>query len=421
MNLRRRTAVLLALPAASLTMPLTAFATDGYFLNGMGAKAKGAGGVAIAMPEDAVSIAANPAAAIDLGERLDIGLEVFVPKRGAEISGNAAGLNGTWSGNGANPFILPEIGYVRQLGPDFAAGIVLSGNGGMNTNYDANPFASFGASGEAGVNLRQIFITPTLAGRIAPNHSIGVSPILVVQSFSMTGIQPFTAASSAPAQMTNNGDDWSAGGGVRIGYMGHFGSTVSLGAFYQSKIWAGRFDKYAGLFAGRGNFDVPASWGFGLSVKPTDKLAIGADYKRIEYSGVQSVGNPIGQLFAGIPFGADNGPGFGWRDIDVIKFGAVYKADDTLTLRAGYGRSDNPVPASETFLNMLAPGVVTDHFTAGATLRVKEGLELTGYVMHAPRKTVRGVDSIPMPYGAGDADIHLAETAVGLSFGFVFR
>lgn len=416
----RRAFVALASSAAALAVPQAAHATDGYFLNGMGAKAKGAGGVAIAMPDDAVAIAANPAAALDLGERLDIGFEVFVPSRGVAISGNGAGLNGTWSGNGANPFVLPEVGYVRPLGDNFAAGIAISGNGGMNTNYDANPFASFGAAGEAGVNLRQIFITPTLAARIGDGHSIGVSPIIVLQSFAITGIQPFTAASSAPAQMTNNGDDWSSGAGVRVGYLGHFGKAVSVGAFYQSKVWAGRFEKYAGLFAGRGGFDVPASWGFGVSVKAGERLTLGADYKRIEYSGVKSVGNPLSPLFAGVPFGADNGPGFGWQDIDVVKFGAVYRASNSLTLRAGYGRSDNPVPGSQTFLNILAPGVVTDHFTGGATVKLADNLELTGYVMHAPRNTVRGAGSIPLPYGGGEADIHLAETATGLSVGFQF-
>ncbi len=104
----------------------------------------------------------------------------------------------------------------------------------------------------------------------------------------------------------------------------------------------------------------------------------------------------------------------------MIKFGATYRATENLTLRAGYGRSDNPVPASQTFLNILAPGVVTDHFTAGFTTKLANKLELTGYVMHAPRKQVRGVGSIPVTYGGGEADIHLAETATGLSVGFLF-
>lgn len=420
MSANRRALKALATAAALLALPQAAHATDGYFVNGMGAKAKGAGGVAIAMADDAVAIAANPAAAVDLDERLDVGLEIFVPSRGAEIAGNGAGLNGQWSGNGANPFVLPELAYVRPLGNHLAAGIVITGNGGMNTNYDANPFASFGAQGEAGVNLRQIFITPTLAARIGRGHSLGISPILLVQSFSMTGIQPFTAASSAPAQMTNQGDDWSVGAGFRVGYLGHFGPSVSIGAFYQSKVWAGRFDKYAGLFADGGDFDVPASWGFGLSVKAGPRLTLGADYKRIDYSGVASVGNPLAPLFSGVPFGAPNGPGFGWQDIDVVKFGAVYQAGDKLTLRLGYGRSDNPVPASQTFLNLLAPGVVTDHLTAGATFKLADKLELSGYVMHAPRNRVRGQGSIPPGYGGGEADIHLAETAAGVSFGFLF-
>ncbi len=402
--------------AAVLSIPQAAQATDGYFVNGMGAKAKGAGGVAIAMPQDSVAIAANPAAALELGERLDLGVEVFVPKRGAEITGNGYQLNGSWSGNGANPFILPEVAYVRPLGENLAAGIVITGNGGMNTNYDRNPFGSFGAQGEAGVNLRQIFITPTLAASLGEGHSFGVSPILLLQSFSMTGIQPFKPASSAPDKMTNNGDDWSTGAGLRIGYLGHLGSAVSVGAFYQTKVWAKPFEKYAGLFANGGDFDVPASWGFGVSVKANDRLTLGVDYKRIEYSGVASVGNPL----INAPFGSNGGPGFGWKDVDVVKFGAVYQANDKLTLRAGYGRSDNPIPQSQTFLNLLAPGVVTDHFTAGATVKLKGKLELSGYVMHAPRKEVRGVGSIPLNYGGGEVNIHLAETATGLSLGIVF-
>ena len=102
------------------------------------------------------------------------------------------------------------------------------------------------------------------------------------------------------------------------------------------------------------------------------------------------------------------------------KFGAVYQASDRFALRAGYGRSANPIPQSETLLNVLAPGVVRDHFTVGATYKASEKFEITGYAMRAPRQTVNGSGSIPAPFVGGEANIRLAETAIGFSLGFGF-
>jgi len=395
-----------------------AHATDGYFLNGVGAKAKGAGGAQIADPQDSLAIAANPASATEIGARADVGVELFVPDRGATILGNGAGLNGSYSGNGANPFVLPDLGYVRPLSATVSLGLTINGNGGMNTTYRRNPFAAFGASGTAGVDLKQIFVSPTLAVRLGGGQSLGVSPVVVVQTFRATGIQPFASASADPAHFTNQGTDWSAGVGVRVGWLGHFGHAVRAGAFYQSKIVPGRFDKYAGLFAGQGGFAVPASWGFGLAVEPVAALTLAADFKRIEYAGVASIGNPLSRLFAGQPFGSSDGPGFGWRSISVVKLGVTYRSSPRWAWRAGYGRSGNPVPSSQTLLNILAPGVVRDHSTLGATWTPASGPEITAFAMHAPARTVRGAGSIPATFGGGDADVRLGETSVGLSFGF---
>ena len=411
-----RAALLAAAGLAAFTAN-PAFATDGYFLSGVGAKAKGMGGAAIAYPQDAMAAVNNPASISAIDGRLDVGVEIFVPDRGARISGNGAGLDGDYSGNGANPFILPEFGYVRPLSDTLTFALTIAGNGGMNTDYETNPFASFGASGPAGVDLKQVFITPTIAYEFAEGHSIGVSPIGLVQGFRASGIQPFAAASSNPANFTNQGTDWSFGLGVRVGYYGELTDQIAIGAFYQSKVNASEFDDYAGLFADSGGFDVPASYGAGIAVKPVDAVTIAADVKRIEYSDVGSVGNPLSPLFQGVPFGADGGPGFGWDDITVFKIGADVAVSDTLTLRAGYGRSDNPVPSSETFLNILAPGVVQDHFTVGATVQLNERMDLTAFAMHAPSNTVAGNGSIPNNYGGGEADIRLAETSVGLGFG----
>ncbi len=404
---------------AALTA-VPAQATDGYFLNGVGAKAKGMGGVAIGLPQDALSVATNPAAATTMDKRVDFGVEIFVPDRGTEISGNGAGLNGSYSGNGSNPFVLPEFGYVRKVADNVALGLTINGNGGMNTDYETNPFASFGASGPAGVDLKQVFIAPTVAVEFAEGHSVGLSPIILVQGFRAEGIQPFTAASAAPANFTNQGTDWAFGGGFRVGYLGELAPGVNIGAFYQSRIWADEFDKYAGLFAQGGGFDVPESYGVGIGLEPVEGVKLGVDVKRIEYSEVQSVGNPLAPLFSGVPFGFEGGPGFGWRDVTVFKVGGSVDVSENLTLRAGYGRSDNPVPQSETFLNILAPGVVQDHFTLGATLGIGGGKELTVFGMRAPRNTVEGSGSIPLNYGGGEADVFLAETSFGMSFGWDF-
>jgi hypothetical protein len=71
--------------------------------------------------------------------------------------------------------------------------------------------------------------------------------------------------SSNPAKLTNNGADTTTGFGARIGYHGKFGEYLGVGASYQTKIAMGEFDDYAGLFAGQGDFDVPATWTAGIS------------------------------------------------------------------------------------------------------------------------------------------------------------
>ncbi|MDE2341382.1 MAG: outer membrane protein transport protein [Alphaproteobacteria bacterium] len=428
LNQKRRKSIFIraAILAGTAFCAQDAYATDGYFLDGVGASASGSGGVAIAMPQDSLAIATNPATATALDTRIDVGVEVFAPDRSTTIHGNAfptptggmASLNGYYSGNGSNPFVLPNLGVVKKLSPSLAVGLAIYGNGGMDTNYKTNPFANFGAQGNAGVDLKQIFITPTVAKELTYGQSIGISPTIAIQSFRATGIQPFTVASADPAHFTNLGESWSAGVGFRVGYYGNFGGLLGIGAYYQSKVGTGKFGKYAGLFNNSGSFDIPSNWGVGISTGIINPVTIGFDYKRINYSDASSVSMPLAPLFTGVPFGAVGGPGFGWKNISVFKIGMALKATPRLTLRAGYSHSGNPVQASQTFLNILAPGVVQDHLTLGASWNSRHNLIVTGYLMHALRNTVAGNGSIPANYGGGEADVSLSETSAGISLGF---
>src|SRR5664279_2673161 len=117
----KKIAALIAIAAASGS----AFATNGYFSDGYGIKAKGMAGVGIAMPQDSMAAATNPAGMVMVGDRLDVGIDWFKPNRGADISGNAfflGPLNGTYNGNGDSSFLIPEFGYNKMLGWDMSVG-----------------------------------------------------------------------------------------------------------------------------------------------------------------------------------------------------------------------------------------------------------------------------------------------------------
>ncbi|MEJ0008615.1 MAG: outer membrane protein transport protein [Steroidobacteraceae bacterium] len=393
-------------------------ATNGYFSDAYGVKAEGEAGAGIAFPQDALTIATNPAGLSAIPSSFDAGLDLFRPKRDATlVQGGAAQ---TFNGNDTGNFFIPSIGYVRRLAPNLAAGVALFGNGGLNTDYGSNPFARFGATGSAGVDLEQAFLSPALSWSVTPNQSLGIAANIAYQRFKAKGIGLFSGFSSDPAAVSDRGYDSSFGAGVRIGYIGHLNQYLAVGATWQSRTKMGRFKKYAGLFADQGEFDVPATYGVGLALTPTTAWTIALDWQEIKYSDVASVGNGINSLFSGVPLGATNGPGFGWRDVSVLKIGTTVNVNEQLTLRAGFSDNHQPIPASQTFFNVLAPGVVAAHITAGLSWRVSAQNELNLSVLHAIKKTVNGSGSLPPAFGGGEVNISLEENALGLGWSHHF-
>jgi len=400
--------------AGLLLAALSAQATNGYLAHGYGVKSKGQAGVGIASPQDALTIATNPAGLVAVGDGLEIGFDVFVPRRSATLVQD--GTPASYSGNGTSTFIIPEAAFGHHLTERVAVGVALFGNGGINTDYVDNPFARFGAQGPAGVDLLQAFVSPAVAFRATQTQSFGVAVNFAYQRFRMKGIEIFGAFSSDPARVSNQGYDDSTGVGVRVGWTGQFGPHVTLGATWQSRTEMGRFDKYRGLFADQGGFDIPENYGLGIAIAPTDALTVSFDWQRILYSDIHSVGNPLDSLFAGVPLGASDGPGFGWRDVDALKLGVSYRLDDRWTVRGGLSHAAQPIPASQTFFNTLAPGVVETHLTLGSSWKFTATDEISVSYLHAFRKTVNGSGSIPPGFGGGEVNLSLQEDAIGVAY-----
>jgi long-chain fatty acid transport protein len=441
---------LVALASAGALVPLSAGATDGYFAHGYGMKAKGRGGASSAMTTDSFGGAVNPATMVFAGDRIDLGIDWFRPDRSASRSGSFGGagfLDGAAQGNESENFFIPEFGYNKLLNPDLSLGITVYGNGGMNTDYpdgqldqgvcqggapNGVPANLLCGSGNLGVDLAQLILAPTLAYKLSSAHSLGVSPLIAYQRFKAYGLQPFAAISSDPANLTNKGYDDAWGAGLRIGYFGQLTPAFALGAAYSTKIAMQEFDKYKGLFAEQGGFDIPENYNLGIAFKATPRLTLAADYQRINYNKVKSVGNPSTQpnctpgFPAGPGVGADclgasgSSIGFGWQNVDAFKLGVEYQWDSRLLLRAGYNHSDNPIQARDVTFNILAPGVVQDHVTLGFTYTLAGGSEVTMAYMHAFEESVSGPANNPYFNVGGTETITLSEDSLGIAWGWKF-
>ena len=414
--------------ATSLAVAGQVWATDGYFPHGYGMKALGMGGASVAMTDNAFAGANNPAAAAFAGNRYEMGVNLFMPKRGASrtgASGMYAGMNGDAESASPN-FLVPEFGYNRQISPDMAVGLTVYGNGGMNTDYAATGFNCGPGSTnmlcggtKLGVNLMQLIVAPTWAYKLNESSAIGISPLLVYQQFKATGLQAFagnpdwTGQNTYAANTTDNGNDSSTGLGVRLGYSAALNDAVRVGMSYSPKTNMSKFKKYSQLFAEGGDFDIPSNYAAGIAVQATPALTLAADYQRINYSKVKAIGNSMMQ---GGPLGAANGPGFGWSDVDVVKLGVEWKYSPTTVVRAGYNHTTNPVKAPNVTFNIIAPGVITRHYTAGATFTLENKAELTVAYMHAPKNTVTGMSALSM----SPETIRMSQQSLGIQYGWKY-
>lgn len=406
---------------------LSLHATDGYFSNGYGIKAKGRAGVSLAQTDDAFGGANNPATIAWVENRVDFGVDWFTPERKAERTGPAVPFNGSVQSE-RDHFFIPELAYKHAVSDTVAVALTIYGNGGMNTDYPAGqlnlgPGAAgmnlLAGPGHLGVNLTQLLVAPTVSWKFAEDQSIGLAPIVAYQRFKAYGLGAFAPLSQDVTALTDVGVETSWGVGVRVGYYWNITPEVAFGAAYSSPVFSERLEAYRGLFAGDGSFDIPQSFGVGIGWQITPTLRAGVDYRYIDYAGIDPVGTP--SATPGL-LGQADGPGFGWESISVIKVGGDWKFAEHWTVRAGYGYNENPVPDTEVTFNIVAPGVVQHHVTAGLTFDFGRSEISLGY-MHAFEHSVDG-DSRFVALGFAPPgtreEISMSQNSLGLAYSYKF-
>lgn len=392
------------------------FATDGYFGLGYDTKSKGMAGAGVALYQNSFFGASNPAAMVWNGDKYGVSLGLFNPDRDYNVIGTPSGppAFGLMPGkvvSDSKLFPMPSMVANWMLNETSSFGISLYGNGGMNTNY---PIATYHGASPTGVNLMQIFGAFTYSVKLGDNWSIGLSGILAWQSFEAKGLEAFGAAhmSSDADNLTGNGASTSLGYGAKIGIQGELTEGLFLGATFQTKMYMSEFDKYKGLFAEAGDFDIPANWTIGLAYELVpNKFIIALDYKQILYSKVASISNPMNMA---VQMGTENGAGFGWDDMKIFKVGVEYIVDDEWKLRSGFSTGNSPVNSENTLFNILAPGVIKNHITFGFSKMIGTK-EINVAIVRALRNTVSGPNAMD-PAQVIDLSMAQWELEIGITF-----
>lgn len=404
----------LAIAAATALAPTAALATNGYFSHGYGTISKGMAGAGSALSQDSIAAATNPAGMAFIGNRVDGGVEVFSPRRKYTVEGNPAPGDmfplqpGTYKSS-RDGFVIPHFGFNTELSDTTAFGVSVYANGGMNTDYPGSNGGPF-YGGRTGVNLEQVFIAPTWSWEFTDNQAFGLSPVIAYQRFEAKGLQGFSAFSSAPDAVSNNGTDDAWGYGYQIGWQGEITDTLRGGISWRNILKMNEFDKYRGLFAEQGDFDIPQMFNAGIAWSGIENHWIVFDVQHIRYSEINSVGNPLLPNLQTAQLGNDDGAGFGWDDMTIYKLGWQWQQTPEHAWRAGVSYGENPISDEDVLFNILAPGVQEWHFTGGFTHQFTDTLALSGMVFYSPAKEVSGDNPL-----AQDQTITLEMYQVGAS------
>lgn len=424
MKRRIRTYLASLLVAATVATPSLTYAMNGAAPLGYGIKSQGMGGVGIALPQDSLASATNPAGMWMVGCRWDVGLgyvfnDICAVTRDVEDVRvqKIKSDEGVW---------FPEAGINWNFIPCQSLGLAFYNTGGFYSKF-GEPLADANLFGSTSVEHNLWTLTPSWSWRISCIHSVGVAFNLAIGTFQAKGLDliALPIISKYPVDVQNNGKDVALGASVRVGWMGQLTPCFRVGAVFQTKTWMQRFEKYQGLLPREGDGEWPYEAGLGFAWNILPCLVLAFDYKRLWWADRKAWGNTLngnGGLSVDSGYGSPGGPGAGWNDQSIYKVGLGYTLCGCLTLRAGYNYGRNPVYTTETGINRVTGGVIEHHITVGATYRLCCG-EISAYYWHGFENTVHGRDSGAIVDGmqlTNNYDVRNTQNAVGVGYGMCF-
>jgi long-chain fatty acid transport protein len=401
--------LLFSLAIASGPVATDARAQFGLALSGAGPINRSMGGASTAAPIDAAgALFWNPATIGSLARsEMSFGTELLIPRTtiSSRIPAGVLGPNaisGTTGGNNGI-FPLPTFALVQKMeDSDFTYGLGFFTLGGFGVNYPAsttNPIltAQFPYGRGAGSLYSQYLVyqvAPTVAYRVTDAISVGFSANLDLGQLSLnpglfaapTVVNTSAGAGGVYAPATDGRVRF--GGGFHVGAYYDDGGDWRFGAALKSPQWFESYTYNAVNANGQAtspkfDLDFPMIASVGTSYVGFEKVLLAADMRFVDYrntNGFRDSGyNSQGAL-----------RGLGWQNVFALALGAQYELTDSLTVRAGYTFSMNPIGNAVTAFNIASPTNILNSLSTGFSYAVNKSLTLSLTYAHDFQNTNTG-------------------------------
>lgn len=175
--------------------------------------------------------------------------------------------------------------------------------------------------------------------KLNPQHSIGFSLDYFYLFHRRNGFQradnPLRSVS--PGHVTNKGMDHSKGLGLSLGWRWNINKFITFGLAFVKKSYVGQYRKYRGYEPHHAKNFIPESIGAGFTCRFTKKIAGRLEVLWTDFGNLPNSNNnilPNGKLNTN-KRGSNKSPGAGLQDATFINLGLGYKVNGMLALGAG--------------------------------------------------------------------------------------
>jgi len=387
--MKNRSTLLKSGIALSLLTSTLLHATNGDHLISVGAKARGMGGVGIAMSHGAESTLTNPALITSVeATEISFGGTVFMPDIKTQLNETPAppgmGLppqNEMTSDADLN--MIPEVSLAMKINENFYWGIGMWGTAGMGVDYSngagiENTLMTTGqlSNFDMVTNLQLMQFAVPLAYK-TNGFSIAIAPVLQYGNLDINFKMP---SRSTPGAINNIGSGLAQdfGFGYNLGATYAFSNGLTIGAVYKSSI-AMTYD--GAIASAASNFGLtmsdtleqPAEAGVGIAYV-MGQHAFAFDYKKIMWSDAEGYAEVA------------------WEDQDIFAVGYQY-SQDNWALRAGYNHASSAVvetmnPSINMFNLLGFPATSEDHYSVGGTYAFNEQFSVDLAYVYSPESTM---------------------------------